>query len=135
MAAGLFSRSNNFFHWSIRFTKADIIRNCIVEKVNILKNKTVVFHKIVHVVIADILSTKSYSSFIYIPEAGKQMAEGCLTAAAWSDDCSCCICRDFKRDVVDDFALVVGKVDVFTFDFAGRGFRGGTPRRRGSGRP
>ena len=85
---------NDLFHRGVRLTKADVIGDCIVEEINVLKNKAVVFHEVVHAVVADIFSIEGDCTLVHIPEAGKKMTEGCLTAATWTNDCGCAVFRN-----------------------------------------
>ena len=82
MAAGFLGGGNDALHRCVRLAKAYVVRDCVVEKINVLENKAVVLHKVVHAVFANISLVQSDFAGINIPEAGEQMTECRLAAAA-----------------------------------------------------
>ena len=106
----------NFLVCCILTTKFDIIFNRIGKQIYSLKYKGKIVHQIVHAVILHIYTTKCHFAFIYVPESCDQITQCRFTTTRWTNDCCCCLFWNWKRYIVNNFSLVVGKRNVVKFN-------------------
>ena len=116
MAAGFLGGFYDLLVRGARIPELDVVFYRIAEQIHVLEYETEVFHQAVHAVILHAAATQSHRACVYIPEAREQVAKRRLARTARAHDGRSRLFGNGKRHVVNDFALVVGKIDTVGLD-------------------
>ena len=118
MTARFFCRGDNFRHGRVALPEAYIVRDRIVEEVDVLKHETEIFHKAVHAVRFYVFAAQKHAPFLHVPKARNKAAQRRLSAARRSDKSRRRFFGDMQRHAVDDLPRIVRKADIFDIDIA-----------------
>ena len=101
---------------STRIPELDVVFNRIAEQIHVLEHETEILHQAVHAVVLHTVASQSHDTEVDIPETREQMAESRLSRTAWAHNGCSCFFGNGKRHIVDNSALVVGKIDAIGLD-------------------